>query len=109
MEEQRIPFPDYPPHEQEKDVKRAEKENIKEVYVMRVNGDWGAVMPRKRHNFIINADTGVELLEFIKNVKEELLEFGIKPRFHCVKNFGIECKIAEYQHLIIKERNNGRD
>lgn len=99
MKEQRINFPDYSAEEQDRDAKKAEKKNIKEIYVMRVNGDWGAVMPRARHNVIFNADKGVELVEFITNIKEDLQELGIKPRFHCVKNFGIECKIAEFQYL----------
>lgn len=64
---------------------------------MRVNGDWGAVMPRPRHNVIFNADKGVDLVEFVQNVRDDLLELGIKPRFHCVQNFGIESKIAEHQ------------
>ena len=65
-----------------------------EIYIMRVNGDWGAVWPRKRHNIIFNADKGVELTEFVTNVKADLEKLGLKPRFHCVNNFGIECKIA---------------
>lgn len=70
-----------------------------EIYVMCVNGDWGAVWPRKRHNIIFNADKGVELTEFVTNVKADLEELGLKPRFHCVNNFGIECKIAENQNV----------
>ena len=109
MEEQRIPFPDYPVKEQEHDAKKAKNKNIKEVYVMRVNGDWGAIMPRPRHNLIFNADKGVELTKFIENLRKDFKEFGWKARFHNVMNYGIECKIAEYQHPIRKERNNGRD
>ena len=75
---------------------------------MRVNGDWGAVMPRKRHNVIFNADKGVDLTEFVQNVRADLVEMGIKANFRCVQNFGIECKIAEQQR-IIRELNNGRD
>lgn len=80
-----------------------------DIYIMRVNGDWGAVLPRKRHNVIFNADKGVELIEFVQNVKAELLELGITPRFHCVQNMGIESKIAEHQHIFIRNLKNERD
>lgn len=99
MKEQRLDFSDYPAKEQEQDVfSNLSKQNRpKDIYVMRVNGDWGAVLPRKKHNVIFNADKGVELVEFITNVKADLQDLGITPRFHCVQNFGIESKIAECQ------------
>ena len=93
----RIDFPDYSAQQQEIDATRAERRQTKDIYVMRVNGDWGAVMPRPRHNVIFNADKGVDLIEFVENVRDDLLDLGIKPRFHCVQNFGIESKIAEHQ------------
>lgn len=95
----RIDFPDYPAQEQERDAKASKTFLSQEIYVMRVNGDWGAVWPRKRHNIIFNADKGVELTEFVTNVKADLEELGLKPHFHCVQNFGIECKIAEHQNV----------
>ena len=105
MKELRLDFSDYSSVEQEKDEFFKKKKETTDVYVMRVNGEWGAVMPRKRHNVIFSADTGVEITEFIENVKEELLKFGIKPRFRCVQNFGIESKIAENQIF----RGKGRE
>jgi len=93
----RIDFPDYSAQQQEIDATRAERRQTKDIYVMRVNGDWGAVMPRPRHNVIFNADKGVDLIEFVENVRDDLVDLGIKPRFHCVQNFGIESKIAEHQ------------
>lgn len=94
-----IDFPDYTAAEQEQDIisYNAKQARPSDIYVMRVNGDWGAVLPRKRHNVIFNADKGVELTEFITEVKADLLELGINPRFHCVRNLGIESKIAEHQ------------
>ena len=97
MKQLRIDFPDYSAQQQEIDATRAERRQTKDIYVMRVNGDWGAVMPRPRHNVIFNADKGVDLIEFVENVRDDLVELGIKPRFHCVQNFGIESKIAEHQ------------
>lgn len=100
----RIDFPDYPAKEQERDVfnNLSRKERPKDVYIMRVNGDWGAILPRRKHNVIFNADKGVELAEFITDVKNDLNELGINPRFHCVQNYGIESKIAEHQNDFAK-------
>lgn len=75
---------------------------------MRVNGEWGAILPKRRYNVIFNADVGVDLVEFVQKIRVDLEELGIKPHFHCVKNFGIESKIAE-QQKIIRRLNNGRD
>lgn len=112
MKEQRLDFSDYSAKEQEQDAQRHEFNKgqyfKREIYVMRVNGDWGAVMPKRRYNVIFNADKGVELVEFVQKVKCDLEERGIKPRFHCVQNFGIESKIAEQQQFI-RRLNNGRD
>lgn len=94
----RIDFPDYSAEQQEQDAKARKMYMSQEIYVMRVNGNWGAVWPRKRHNIIFNADKGVELTDFVTNVKADLEELGLKPHFHCVQNFGIECKIAEHQN-----------
>lgn len=112
MEEQRFNFSDYSAKEQEQDAQRykTQKEQYlkREVYVMRVNGEWGAVLPKRRYNVIFNADAGVDLVEFVQKVKADLEELGIRPHFHCVKNFGVENKIAEQQQFI-RRLNNGRD
>lgn len=100
MKEGRLDFSDYSAQEQERDMygSLSKSNRPKDIYVMRVNGDWGAILPRKRHNVIFSADKGVDLIEFINNVKEDLGDLGIKARFHCVRNMGIENKIAENQH-----------
>ena len=99
MKEQRLDFSDYSAKEQEQDAfgNLSKSARPSDIYVMRVNGDWGAVLPRKRHNVIFNADKGVELIEFVQNVKADLADLGLNVRFHCVQNFGIESKIAEHQ------------
>lgn len=108
----RLNFSDYSAKEQKQDEQRhisgIGNKAKREVYVMRVNGEWGAVLPKKRYNVIFNADAGVELVEFVSKVKADLEELGIKPHFHCVQNFGIESKIAEHQQLI-RRLNNDRD
>ena len=101
MKQLRLDFSDYSAKEQERDAMRFRSKHTrpKDIYVMRVNGEWGAVLPRPKHNVIFNADYGVELVEFITNVKADLQAIGLNPRFHCVQNFGIESKIAEHQRL----------
>lgn len=108
MKQGRLDFSDYSAKEQELDAQRHIANMAKrEVYVMRVNGEWGAVLPKRRYNVIFNADAGVELVEFVSKVKADLEELGIKPHFHCVHNFGIESKIAEHQ-MTIRKLNKGR-
>ena len=110
MKEQWLNFSDYSAKQQEADAKAYQSKMTRptDIYVMRVNGDWGAVMPRQRHNVIFNADKGVELVEFVNNVKADLQDLGLNVRFHCVQNMGIESKIAEHQHLILRGKNDGR-
>lgn len=101
MKDERIPFPDYPAKEQEQDERKhaaaVDKAVSREIYIMRVNGDWGAIMPKRRHNYIITADKGVDLTEFVSEVRKDLEKLGLKPHFHCVRNFGIENEIAKIQ------------
>lgn len=104
MREQRLNFDDYSTDEQERDANKKERAKYLNAYVMRVNGEWGAILPHKRHNIIITADKGVELADFVKEVKAEFEELGLKIRFHCVQNFGIENEIAKFQHKFVKER-----
>jgi len=92
MKEQqtRIPFSDYPVKEQEKDVAKYERLQEKDVYVMRVDGVWGAFLPRKVCSVSITGKRGQDLTPFINDVKSCLEDFNIKPRFHCIYNKGIE-------------------
>ena len=60
MKQLRLNFSDYPARQQEVDAARSHRLQSTDVYVMQVNGDWGAVLPRKRHNVVFNADKGVE-------------------------------------------------
>ena len=108
MEQQlRIPFPDYPAEQQERDAKRAEQLKKTDVYVSKADGVWNAVVPRK-HSIIINGLKGEDLTEFVMNVKEELEEFGINPDFRCVHNQGIDAHFIHNQQ-ILRSINNGRD
>lgn len=54
-------------------------------------------MPKKSYNHVITADSVVQLGDFINEVRKDLEKVGIKPHFHCIKNFGIETEIAKQQ------------
>lgn len=91
VNQSRFPFPDYPPEEQEKDAKRYAELQKKDVYIMRVNGVWGAFLPRPKHSLSITGERGEELADFITNMKLSFEEdYKILPRFRCVINKGIE-------------------
>lgn len=84
--EQRLPFSDYTPEEQERDAKRAKRlKVIRHAYLMRVNGEWA--------HFIVNQkgdDIGyygnMELTEVYEKLKRERPEYT--PRV--IKNEGLE-------------------
>lgn len=98
----RIDFPDYTAEEQEADVEKNTKEKPRlpfEVYVMRVNGEWSGVMPRAKHNIIFSPDSGVDIKEFVEDVQADLAQFGIKPKFRCVNNFGIAREVLKAKML----------
>ena len=103
----RIDFPDYPAEEQERDAERHKQLKEREIYVMKVDGAWGGYMPRPKCSLTFNAERGIEIGDFIKNLTTELEELNIKPRYRCVENYGIAEHIRQHQ-FIIKGKNNGR-
>ena len=106
MKEQRLPFPDYTPAEQERDVERSKRLKQKDVYVMRVNGVWNAYMPRPHYPFSITGHRGEELTDFIKGVKKSFEEeFKINPHFHNIINKGVEDYIK--QQMIVQNLLEG--
>lgn len=102
----RINFPDYSAEEQEFDMAKAEKMKQTDVYVSRVDGVWNAVI-RKKHNIVISGKKGEELIEFVSNIIEDLKELGIKPKFRCVQNQGIDGFLKRNQ-AILRSMNEGR-
>lgn len=103
MEEQRLDFKDYPAKEQQRDVQKHEAELLKkykrELYVCNVNGELGAILPKRKHNVIFLPDSGVSFEDFITDVKNSLEKCNIVPHFHCVRNFGIENEITKAKNL----------
>lgn len=108
MKQLRIPFPDYPAEEQERDVERYERLKEREIYVMKVDGAWGGYMPRPKCSLTFNAERGIELGEFIGNLTAELRELNIKPRYRCIENYGVAEHIRQHQ-FIMKGQSNERD
>ena len=103
----RIPFPDYPAAEQERDARISERKKQTDVYVMKVNGAWGGYLPRRRCSLTFNVERGVELEEFVGVVKEVLAKMKINPRFRCIQNQGVADHIMQ-QQFILKGNDNGR-
>lgn len=68
---------------------------IKDIYLMRVDGAWGAVIPNKCLT-VINAPKSADLIEFYHELKEMFPDH----RMRCVMNKGIADKIR--QHQIVK-------
>lgn len=99
MTQRRFDFPDYSAKEQEQDVERAERLEQTNVFISRAEGVWNAIV-RKKHNIVISGQKGEELIEFVSNVIEELKEFGIKPKFRCVQNQGIDGFLKRNQEIL---------
>ena len=89
MKELRIDFPDYTAKDQERDALGLK---YNEIYLSKVNGEWGAYMPRKKGDIVMNAGK-VPFIEFVKGIIEDFPNY----RLRCVKNYGIDEKIAFYQ------------
>ena len=90
-DQKRIPFPDYTPSQQERDVDKYKRRNSTDVYVMRVNGVWNGYIPDKDYPAAFTGKRGEELKDFISGLKQKLEEkYHIKPMFHNIINQGIE-------------------
>ena len=91
-----LPFPDYPPEAQQKDRAKAARLARTEVYVMKVNGCWGAYVPQRKYPISINSlDRNIDLNEFIPDVKSIIeRQMSLKPNFHYIRNDGVS------EHLI---------
>ena len=65
---------------------------IKDIYLMRVDGAWGAVIPSKCLT-VVNAPKSADLIEFYHELKEMFPDH----RMRCVMNKGIADKIRQHQ------------
>jgi hypothetical protein len=64
----------------------------REIYMMKVNGEWGALMPRKRGSIVFMAGN-TSFVDFVQGIMEDYPSFKLR----CVNNEGIAAKIAEHQ------------
>lgn len=105
--QKRIDFPDYSAKEQERDAQRYERQSKKDIYIMRVDGVWGAFMPRDKCSISLTGKQGQELAPFILEAQDFFTEeLNIKPNFHCVLNRGIEHHLRQQivAHNLLKDR-----
>ena len=100
--EQRIDFPDYTAENQERDAEKYNEKQKKDVYIVKVQGTYGAYLPRESLPLSVNSNHGQKFTEFVMETKDFFeKELNIKPRFHCVLNKGIEENIQ--QQIIIQK------
>lgn len=88
--EQRIPFPDYTAENQERDAKRHEEKQKKDVYIVKVKGTYGAYLPDGDDNISYNNFQAKNLKDFYTAAKRFYNKMNVEPRFHCILNQGIE-------------------
>lgn len=99
MKELRIDFPDYTASNQERDAKKYEEQQKRDIYIVKVKGTYGAYMPRESLPLSVNSNQGQGFAEFVQETKNFFEnELNIKPRFRCILNKGVEDYI---QHQLI--------
>jgi hypothetical protein len=90
IEEQRIPFPDYTPENQERDSKKHLEYQKKDVYIVKVRGNYGAYLIDGDDNISYNNFEAKNLKDFYTAAKMFYSKLKIEPKFHCILNQGIE-------------------
>lgn len=111
--EQRADFEDYPASEQERDYQRWLATQQKDVYVLRVSGIWNCFIADGKNPVSISGEFGQDLTDFIGEMKPKVIRlFKQKPKFHCIRNQGIEEYLRERVEinklLDNRSNNNGR-
>lgn len=118
----RVPFPDYTPERQEDDCasykhgygKSTMLKNI-EVFIVRVDKKWNALIVRKRSTHIIQPDGNPDIKEFRAQLVEDFREEGYYPRIRHLDNTGLEFSRDPELNLKIEQLvqakggRNGRD
>lgn len=101
MKEERIPFPDYPPEEQEKDAQRAKQTKvIRHAYLMKISGEWA--------HFIIGQ--GGEDIDFYEDMKLPEVCAKLKRKFpdhqpRVIMNEGLENYLRDQRPRIMRGRD----
>jgi hypothetical protein len=101
MKQLRIPFPDYPPEEQERDAVRAKQlKIIKHAYLMKISGEWA--------HFIIGQ--GGEDIDFYERLKLPEVCAALKKRFpehspRVIMNEGLENYLRDKRSEIMRKKH----
>lgn len=88
--EKRIDFPDYTAQNQERDAQRNAEKQKKDVYIVKVKGNYGACMPDGDDYISYGNYEAKDLTSFYKASRAYFEKLGIIPKFHCIHNQGIE-------------------
>lgn len=96
----RLNFSDYTAEEQIKDVEKT----YTPIFVFKSSDRWKAVLPRKRNNIIFEADRDVKIGTFIEDIREDLINLGVKPQFRCAKMCDVR-QIKESNTLLYGKRS----
>jgi predicted ABC-class ATPase len=99
-EQLRAPFSDYTPENQERDAEKFLEAQKKDVYIVKVKGNYGAYLVDGDDNISYNNFTAKNLKDFYTAAKRFYKKMKIEPKFHCVLNQGIEEHIL--QQIIIQ-------
>jgi len=86
----RIDFPDYTALNQERDAQRNAEKQKKDVYIVKVKGNYGACMPDGDDYISYGNYEAKDLTSFYKASRAYFEKLGIIPKFHCIHNQGIE-------------------
>lgn len=100
--EQRLPFSDYTPEEQEQDAKRAKRlKVIRHAYLMRIDGEWA--------HFIVGT-RGVDDIDFYGDRKLDEVYYKLsreRPEYtpKVIMNEGLENYLRDRRPEFVKKRN----
>jgi hypothetical protein len=97
--QQRIDFPDYTADNQERDAKRFEEWQKKDVYIVKIRGHYGAYMPDGNDFISYGNYEAKDLKEFYICAHAYFEKLKIIPKLHCVHNQGIEDYILQQVQL----------
>jgi hypothetical protein len=90
MKQLRIDFPDYTAENQERDAQRNAEKQKKDVYIVKVKGNYGAYLVDGDDNISYNNFEAKNLKDFYTAAKMFYSKLKIEPKFHCILNQGIE-------------------
>lgn len=102
----RFNFPDYTAENQERDARKFEGRQKKDIYLVKFKGVYGAYLPRQGGAVCYTGELGDDLTKFYEKAKAFYEELKIVPNFHVVINRGIEEYIQQQIVIqnLLKER-----